>query len=89
MNEKAKRNVEKIKELILPLEKENQQMVLLCVANIAMGSRYESDDYAKTVEKLTRDECYELIEREADPFTLALHHLMQEVFKNVEESEEN
>lgn len=36
MNEKAKRNVEKIKELILPLEKENQQMILLCVDNISM-----------------------------------------------------
>ena len=89
MNEKAKRNVEKIKELILPLEKKNQQMILLCVANISMGSRVENDDYSKTVEKLTRNEVNDLIEREADPFTLVIHHLMQEVFKDAEEDEEN
>lgn len=89
MNEKAKRNVEKIKELILPLEKENQQMILLCVANISMGSRVEGADYAKTVNKLTEDEINELIERDADPITLLMHRLVQGVINDVKEDEEN
>lgn len=89
MNEKAKRNVEKIKELILPLEKENQQMILLCVANIAMGSRMEGIDYTNTVNRLTEDEINELIERDADPLTLLIHRLVQGATKDVKEDEEN
>ena len=89
MNEKAKGNVEKIKDLIFPLKKENQQMILLCVTNIAMGSYFNGRDYVDTVDKMTVDACNELIEREADPFTLAIHHLMQEVVKNDKEDEEN
>lgn len=89
MVEKAKRNVEKIKKLILPLEKEKQQMILLCVANISMGSYHEGRDYVKTIDKLTEDEINELIERDADPLTLAIHRLVQGVVNYVEEDEEN